>query len=414
MKKILFTLSILLCGLTSYGQSTYWKKSTQNFSNNKVVQAETEPYQIFELDQKVLQRQLSSGKATQLSMPTSQGSFEDYIIEEKESMAKELAKKYPAIKTYQGYKISDPKSRIALTLTSSRIFLYAFSEASEGMRMLSTNTYMFYKISGNQTMSEQISCGVPSDNQSTPADQASPSGNRLDLTGQSARNKVEGVRTLRLAVVSAGEYGEINGGTKETVLANIISIINGLNVISEQDLGIKYNLIGNNDKLIFFNKTTDPYNIEQYGISTNSSYLNTRTQVVIDSLVGQQNYDLGHLFIARNETQSPVPYGIGNAYGIGNVGTPEKGSGWSYFSKSTTNELGFIGLVSHEFGHHLGASHTFSNQPDGLVTQSELSSGRSIMSYGRINQPDLHYYHYHSIHQNHSVLQALPVWDRFF
>ena len=127
--------------------------------------------------------------------------------------------------------------------------------------------------------------------------------------------------------------------------------------------------------------------------------MNTRTQVVIDSLIGQQNYDLGHLFIARNETGNPVPYGIGNAYGIGNVGTPEKGSGWSYFSKSTTNELGFIGLVSHEFGHHLGASHTFSNQPDGLVTQSELSSGRSIMSYGRINQPDLHYYHYHSIHQ---------------
>ena len=399
MKKILFTLSILLCGLTSYGQSTYWKKSNQNFSNNKIVQAETEPYQIFELNQKVLQRQLSSGKATRLSMPTSQGVFEDYLVEEKESMAKELAKKYPAIKTYQGYKISDPKSRIALTLTSSGIYLYAFSEASEGMRMLSTNTYMFYKISGNQILTEQISCGVPSANRSTPADQASPIGNRLGLTSQSARNKVEGVRTLRLAVVSAGEYGEINGGTKETVLANIVSIVNGLNVISQQDLGIRYNLIGNNDKLIFFNKTTDPYNIEQYGISTNSSYLNTRTQVVIDSLIGQQNYDLGHLFIARNETGNPVSYGIGNAYGIGNVGTPEKGSGWSYFSKSTTNELGFIGLVSHEFGHHLGASHTFSNQPDGMVTQSELSSGRSIMSYGRINQPDLHYYHYHSIHQ---------------
>ena len=399
MKKILFTLCLILCGLTSYGQSIYWKKSTQNFSNNKVVQAETEQYQIFELDLKALQSQLSSGKATQLSMPTSQGSFEDYVVEEKSSMAQELAEKYPAIKTYQGYKISDPKNRIALTLTSNGIYLYAFSEASEGMRMLSTNSYMFYKISGNERMSEGISCGVPSANQSIPADQAAPSGNRLDLTSQTTRNKVEGVRTLRLAVVSAGEYGEINGGTKETVLANIVSIVNGLNVISQQDLGIKYNLIANNDKLIFFNKATDPYNIEQNGISTNSAYLNTRTQVVIDSLIGQQNYDLGHLFIARNETQNPVPYGIGNAYGIGNVGTPEKGSGWSYFSKSTTNELGFIGLVSHEFGHHLGASHTFSNQVDGLVTQSELSSGRSIMSYGRINQPDLHYYHYHSIHQ---------------
>lgn len=399
MKKILFTLSIILCGLTSYGQSTYWKKSTQNFSNNKIVQAETEQYQILELDQIALQRILSSGKETKISMPNSKGGMEDFLVVEKVSISKELADKYPAIKTYQGYKVSDPQSRIALTMTSTRLYLYEFSGASEGMRMLSTNTYMFYKISGNQSMSEGISCGVPSTDQIPLPDLTSPSGNRLDLTSQTTRNKVEGVRTLRLAVVSAGEYGEINGGTKETVLANIISIINGINLISEQDLGIKYQLIANNDKLIFFNKATDPYNIEQNGVSTNSSYLNTRTQVVIDSLIGPQNYDLGHLFIARNETGNPVPYGIGNAYGIGNVGTPEKGSGWSYFSKSTANELGFIGLVSHEFGHHLGASHTFSNQPDGLVTQSELSSGRSIMSYGRINQPDLHYYHYHSIHQ---------------
>lgn len=399
MKKILFTLSIILCGLTSYGQSTYWKKSTQNFSNNKMVQAETEQYQILELDQIALQRILASGKETQISMPNSQGGREDFLVVEKENISKELAKKYPAIKTYQGYKVSDPQSRIALTLTSTRLFLYAFSEASEGMKMLSTNTYMFYKISGNQSLSEGISCGVPATDQIPLPDLTSPSGNRLDLTSQTTRNKAEGVRTLRLAVVSAGEYGEINGGTKETVLANIISIVNGINLISEQDLGIKYQLIANNDKLIFFNKATDPYNIEQNGVSTNSAYLNTRTQVVIDSLIGQQNYDLGHLFIARNETGNPVPYGIGNAYGIGNVGTPEKGSGWSYFSKSTANELGFIGLVSHEFGHHLGATHTFSNQPDGLVTQSELSSGRSIMSYGKINQPDLHFYHYHSIHQ---------------
>lgn len=399
MKKILFTLSIIFCGMTSYGQSNYWKKSNQNFSNNKIVQAETERYQILELDQKALQRALSSGKETQISMPNSQGGMENYLVVEKVSVSPELAEKYPAIKTYQGYKISDPKSRIALTLNSTRIYLYEFSDALEGMRMLSTNTYMFYKISGNQSMSEPISCGVPPADLPAPAVPPTSIGNRTDFTGQNERNKVEGVRTLRLAVVSAGEYGEINGGTKETVLANIISIVNGLNVISEQDLGIKYQLIANNDKLIFFNKATDPYNIEQNGVSTNSSYLNTRTQVVIDSLIGQQNYDLGHLFIARNETGNPVPYGIGNAYGIGNVGTPEKGSGWSYFSKSTANELGFIGLVSHEFGHHLGASHTFSNQPDGLVTQSELSSGRSIMSYGRINQPDLHYYHYHSIHQ---------------
>ena len=214
MKKILFTLSIILCGLTSYGQSTYWKKSTQNFSNNKVVQAETEQYQIFELDLKVLQRELSSGKETRLSMPTSQGSFEDFMVVEKSSIAQELAKKYPAIKTYQGYKISDPKSRIALTLSSNGIYLYAFSEASEGMRVLSPNTYVFYKISGKQTLLEHISCGVIREPQPTSADQTIPSGNRLDLTNQNARNKVEGVRTLRLAAVS---YTHLTLPTKRIV-----------------------------------------------------------------------------------------------------------------------------------------------------------------------------------------------------
>ena len=99
MKKILFTLSIICCGLTSYGQSNYWKKSNQNFSNNKIVQAETERYQILELDQKALQRALSSGKETQISMPNSQGGMENYLVLEKVSVSKELAEKYPAIKT---------------------------------------------------------------------------------------------------------------------------------------------------------------------------------------------------------------------------------------------------------------------------------------------------------------------------
>lgn len=399
MKKLCIFLVFFLSGLVTTGQSIYWKKSKQDFSSNRLTGGKSQEYQVFELDQKALLRDLSSSKSTEISIPNSKGEFEKFLVVEKGSASKKLAEKYPSIKTFRGYKIADPKTRIALTLTDDRLFITTFSEAAEAVQMLAKDTYLFYKQNETQIMSEQISCGVSAPNQADPANILTSTNSRLNVTSQTAKNKTEGTRTLRLAVVASGEYAEINGGTKTEVLANIISIVNAANSISELDLGILYELIDTNDKLIFVDKTTDPYNIEEFGISTNSSYLNTRTQIVIDSLIGKENYDLGHLFIARNETESQVPYGIGNAYGIGNVGTPEKGSGWSYWSKSTSNQLGFVGLVSHEFGHHLGATHTFSNLADGLITQSELSSGRSIMSYGRINQSDLHYYHYHSIHQ---------------
>jgi len=379
----------------SYGQTNFWKKSdVSDFTTLKGSDDIKLPL-VFELDYVSFLNEIGLSDSIQIFLPNSKGEFDRYFLFEKKNTSNRLSAKFPNVRTFRGYDVSNLENRISVTLSSDRIYFQRFSYENEYIRDLGKNTFVFYH-KGTNISYIPFSCGIVDEKITT-----TPISNKSSITSKSNnsfKNNIPGLRTLRLAVVTTGEYSEINGVTKEEVFSNIVSIVNNLNNISELELGIIYELVDNNDQLIFTDKSTDPFDIEGNGVKLSDIYLNQRTQIVIDSIIGKDNYDLGHLFIARNE-DGDVPYGIGNAFGIGNVGTPEKGSGWSYFSSSTTNEFGFIGLVSHEFGHQLGATHTFSNQVDGQVTQSELSSGRSLMSYGIKNQSDLHYYHYHSINQ---------------
>ena len=416
------TSKLLIIGvftsLSLHAQSNPWTKTTKKVDLGIAQKAAigNADYRLFELDEKALRRSLSATKSFPVVMPNSSGNFDTYVVSKKDNIPTQLALKYPSITSYRGYKISDPSQSISFTLSDSGLQVYIISEASEYLKKVEDNVYLITKQPTDPLAKEFFSCGdeaAVKGKYQADAPQVMPMA-KPELGGNTSKEptlntsknlilpteklQASGIRKLRLAVVTAGEYSEINGTTKEGVLANIIAIVNAINGISELDLGIVYELVGTNDELIFIDKATDPYDVENQGISTNSSYLNQRTQVVIDSILGQENYDLGHLFIARDEG-GLAGYGIGNAFGIGNVGTPEKGSGWSYFSKPTTGEIGFLGLVSHEFGHHLGATHTFTNLIDGYLTQSEVGSGRSIMSYGKKDSNDLLYYHYHSIRQ---------------
>jgi len=142
----------------------------------------------------------------------------------------------------------------------------------------------------------------------------------------------------------------MNGGTTESVLSSINTIINDVNSVSEVDLGIVYSLIADEEKLIFLDKTADPYDIENEGVRLDTGYLNRKTQEVIDGKIAFDSYDIGHLFISRDESPNGE-YGIGNAYGIGNIGTTEKGTGFTYYSTYTEGKTGFIKIVLHELGH---------------------------------------------------------------
>src|SRR5262249_55899967 len=59
------------------------------------------------------------------------------------------------------------------------------------------------------------------------------------------------LRTYRLAVACTHQYAAARGGTTASVLAAIVTTVNRVTGIYEQELAIRFQLVVNNDRLIF-------------------------------------------------------------------------------------------------------------------------------------------------------------------
>ena len=184
------------------------------------------------------------------------------------------------------------------------------------------------------------------------------------------------VHKYRLAVSATGEYTAQHGGTKATALAAIASTINRINHIYERDVAIHFELVDNNDQLIFTDSRNDPF----YG---NVDDFLQQNQTLITNIIGSDHYDVGHLFTTK---------GGGVALVGGACRTNVKAMGVSGYPASERFDLAF---VAHELGHQFGATHTFSGTA-GLcfssnraeATAYEPGSGSTIMSYAGICASD--------------------------
>src|SRR5262245_7188672 len=105
------------------------------------------------------------------------------------------------------------------------------------------------------------------------------------------------LRVYRLAVATTGEWTALNGGAVASAMAAVVSTINQVNLYFEREFAIRFELVANNDLLIYTDPATDPYTkFEGQDYPT----LMNQNQTVIDSTIGAANYDLGHLFFVGN------------------------------------------------------------------------------------------------------------------
>lgn len=205
------------------------------------------------------------------------------------------------------------------------------------------------------------------------------------------------LRTYRVAVSASGEYTQYMGGTVEDALAGINATLTRVNEVFETDLGVTLELIPNNDLLIFTNANTDPFN----------NSLNSQIQSTITSIIGEENYDVGHLF-----HQVGVGLDNGNAGFIASVCVDNrKGSAFSA-ANVPEGDVFDLDYVAHELGHQFGANHTWSFESEGTGVQAEPASGSTIMGYAGIvegNNVALQgddYFHYNSILQISTYLET--------
>ncbi len=320
------------------------------------------------LDQILQQsRQSSTRQAHQrrLPLPLPDGTISLFIIEEAPVMTAPLQAKYPHIRTYRGRSLLDPTATVRLDRTPTGF--HALILSSRGTVYIDpyrrgdvTHYLSYYRRDFQQSLPTRwsdrvLTAGAP------PAPR------------QATLSFGDTLRTYRLAVATTGEYTAYHQQGEagiERALAAVVTTINRVTAIFERELAVRFELVATNDALIYTDSDDDPYTHDS------SSLLIFQNQVNLDTVIGADNYDIGHIFDT----------GSGGLASLSSVCTNRKAQGVTG-QPTPIGDPFDVDYVAHEIGHQFGANHTYNtfgaancttrNSP----TAYEPGSGSTIMAY---------------------------------
>jgi hypothetical protein len=394
----------------NYNRVPYWQsqgRASDHLSGTS-LDADLPTSMVFSLDESTLKSTLnrSFGQGIfggEVYFPNTEGKMLRFDVREVSNFSPVLAAKYPNIKAYRGYSSDHPEIRLYFSyspLGLDATFVDLGTRIKTTIKKISSkdHSYIAYTQLDDSKPRQALSCSTPEPSKIS-LRSAGNSQVMVDLAGKMSPlvgfSDERTLTTYRLAVAANGQYTAYHGGTVDSALAAINSTLTALNFIFETDIGIRLELIDDNDLIVYTDPDTDPFQDDADNLN---GTMNEELQVALDAVIGSENYDVGHIFSGIG--------GGGNAGAIGAFCDDDvKGSAWS---ASTQPEGGyFVNLVAHEMGHQLGANHTFSMRTEGTGTNIEPGSGTTIMSYAGITGPDDvalsgdDYYH------NVSILQGL-------
>ncbi|MEM9827508.1 MAG: GEVED domain-containing protein [Planctomycetota bacterium] len=326
-----------------------------------------------------------------LAIPRPDGLLESFEIQYDSVMATELASRYESIRTFSG-RSADSGANVRLDVTPAGFHAIVISpEGNYYIDPLYHGDDVFYAsyfTGGDFSVPEFDEPGVSEPDAFEPsvseAFQKDGGGGKSGTgkgsigksgTGELASRSGTQLRTYRAAIAANGEYTTFHGGTVELGLAAVVTAINRVNAVYENELSIRFELIAENDQIIYTNSATDPYTN-----AVNGGQLNTN-QDNLDAVIGSANYDVGHLFVT----------GGGGVAGLGVAGIDGfKARGMTGLPQPI-GDVFFIDFVAHEIGHQYGGSHTFNGDSGSCAGGNrsaaaafEPGSGSTIQAYAGI------------------------------
>ena len=345
-------------------------------------------YQLFELDQNVLNRlsrkavsetviraDATAVEESVISLPMPDGTFRTFQLIESPVMSPALQAKFPNIRAYRGQCLDDRQISMRLDVSprGDNLVLRAQVHAPEGTIIVDpfdeSGQHMSFVKNRTQRRGRPPHRCIqqPRDENRTEA--------AMRQRGRGANARVQSgtqLRTYRLAVACTGEYTQFHGGTVASALAAIHTTINRVNEVYERDVAIRFELVDDNDQIVFTDSATDPF--------TNSSpnQLLSQNQTEIDATIGDANYDIGHIFCTADSGIAPGLVGASGQKAMGVTG-----------QSSPHGDPFDIDYVAHEIGHQLDADHTFNGTgclPGARFgpTAVEPGSGSTILAYAGI------------------------------
>lgn len=362
--------------------------NTDKIATDKAVSRLSFPkaFQLFDLDIASLKQELysvvdnASKHSTVITLPNADGGFEQFEIFEASNFEPALQARFPEIRAYSGRGITDRAATLKMSLSPQGIQTMVFrtEKDNEFIEPYSKDHSVYAVFKSHRAIgSLPWTCSTVDTRMN---DAIHTDINNTGITNRSGQN----LKTMRLAQSVTAEYSNYFGATSASqvslVLAGINATLTRCNGVYEKDLALHLNLISNTTSVIYYNASTDPYSPASTGAG---GAWNTELQNTLTSVIGEANYDIGHLFGASG--------GGGNAGCIGCVCVNgSKGSGFTSPADGIPQGDNFdIDYVVHEVGHQLGGNHTFSMNNEGSGVNVEPGSGITIMGYAGITSQDL-------------------------
>ena len=391
MNKKLLILMVVFCTISFAQKKASWSeidKQTLNSSEKTRRASLPSEFKLYKFDyesfvQKLVnvpQRDTFTGVSdVVVSVPHPNGELVAYRILEASTFEPSLQERFSEIRSFVGQSVKDAGDVIRFSVSPYNGFSAMIRSVASGETYFIDPFSMDYKtvIVFQKSKSSKQAGFICSTEDAVRA-----FGPAIEKSGTSILNNADdaNLRRFRMAQSCTAEYSNYFGATSAAQVGLVLAAFNATytrcNAIFEMDFNCTMQLIANTTNVIYYDAATDPYSD---GATGSGGAWNNELGNTLQAVIGNANYDIGHLFGASG--------GGGNAGCIGCVCSADNSKGRGFTSPGNAIPEGDsfdIDYVAHEIGHQLGGNHTFSHSAENNAVNMEPGSGVTIMGYAGI------------------------------